>query len=189
MAHRKKPSRPPNEYLPFEETEDCIPPLAAYGEGYRYHVTGLTHDSHGYPSNQPADATRLLSRLQRKMEIHKKDICKFEEYNLDPVPDILVISYGSTARVAKRAVRLAQEENMSVGLLRLITLWPFPDFIVSKLAKKTKAIIVPEQNQGQVIREVERFVKRDIPVVGVFKYDGMIMEPTQIYNAIKEVNV
>lgn len=187
LVERKKPTCPPDDYLPFEMTDDYIPPLAAYGEGYRFHVTGLTHDQRGFPTNRADECEQLLSRLKMKMEYHKKDMWKYDGLFLEPVPDILVISYGSTARVAKRAVRIARDEGISAGLLRVVTIWPFPDEVVRELANKVKGIIVPEQNQGQLICEVERYVRKDIPVVGVHKFDGFIMEPSQIYNAIKEM--
>ncbi|MCD6384195.1 2-oxoacid:acceptor oxidoreductase subunit alpha [Candidatus Sumerlaeota bacterium] len=187
LVERKKPTCPPDDYLPFEMTEDYIPPLAAYGEGYRFHVTGLTHDQRGFPTNRPDEAEQLLTRLKMKMEFHKKDMWKYEGLFLEPVPDILVVTYGSTARVAKRAVRIARDEGISVGLLRVITVWPFPDEVVKQLASEVKGIIVPEQNQGQIICEVERYVRRDIPVVGVHRFDGSMMEPSQIYNTIKEM--
>ncbi len=188
LIERKRPPRGLSRYQPFEITDDLIPPLANYGEGYRFHITGLTHDVYGFPTNRPDEAAELLTRLKQKLELHKKDICKYQEIDLDPAPDILVITYGSTARVARRAVTMAHNEGISAGLLRIITIWPFPDFLVRDLAKKVKAIIVPEQNQGQIIGEVERYVRRDIPVLGVNRFDGMMMEPSQIYNAIKEVN-
>lgn len=187
LVERKKPTCPPDDYLPFEMTDDYIPPLAAYGEGYRFHVTGLTHDQRGFPTNRADECEQLLSRLKMKMEYHKKDMWKYDGLFLEPVPDILVISYGSTARVAKRAVRIARDEGISAGLLRVVTIWPFPDEVVRELANKVKGIIVPEQNQGQLICEVERYVRKDIPVVGVHKFDGFMMEPSQIYNAIKEM--
>ncbi|MCX7765960.1 MAG: 2-oxoacid:acceptor oxidoreductase subunit alpha [Candidatus Sumerlaeia bacterium] len=187
LVSRKKPDSNIDDYQPFAETDDCIPPLAAYGEGIRFHITGLTHDVRGYPTNRADEATQLLTRLQRKIELHKKEMCKYEQLFLEPIPDILVVAYGSTARVAKRAVKIAREQGISVGLLRLITIWPFPDFLVRELAKRVKALIVPEQNQGQLIGEVERCVFREIPIIGVHKFDGFMMEPGQILNAITEV--
>ncbi len=188
LYERKKPSGKDEEYMPYEETENCVPPLAAYGEGYRFHISGLTHDKRGYPTNRPDEAKRLLTRLKKKLDMHKDDICKFVEFHTEPIPDVLVVAYGSTARVAKSAVRMARENNISAGMLRLQTLWPFPSHVVRTYTDKVKAIIVPEQNQGQLICEVERLVRRDIPVVGVNRFDGLIMEPSQIYNAIKEVH-
>lgn len=188
LVERKRPTCPPEEYLPFEETEDLIPPLANFGSGYRFHITGLTHDQRGYPTNRPDEAERLLTRLKNKIDRYTKELTQVEEYFTDEDIDVLVITYGSTARVAKRAIIEAREQGIKAALLRLITIWPFPDFLVKELVSRVKAIVMPEQNQGQLIGEVERCVRRPIPVKGVYKYDGFTMEPYPILKAVLEVN-
>jgi 2-oxoglutarate ferredoxin oxidoreductase subunit alpha len=187
IHERKKPNCSPETYKPFENTADLIPPLANFGSGYRFHVTGLTHDESGFPTNRADEATALLTRLKQKIEQNKDILCRFEEIHCDEDSEVLVIAYGSMARVAKRAVSLARQEGLHVAMLRLITLWPFPDKEVSRLVAKARVVIVPEMNQGQMIGEVERCVRKDMPVIGVNRFDGTLMEPAEILDAIRKV--
>jgi 2-oxoglutarate ferredoxin oxidoreductase subunit alpha len=187
LRNRKKPDCAPEEYKPFGATPDLIPPLASFGSGYRFHVTGLTHDEFGFPTNRPDEATVLLTRLKQKIDTNKDALCRFEELFCDEEFDTLVIAYGSVARVARRAVSLARQEGMRVAMLRLITLWPFPNKIVARLVAKARAVIVPEMNQGQMIGEVERCVRKEMPIIGVNRFDGTLFEPGEILEAFRKV--
>ena len=129
--------------------------MAHAGEGYKFHVTGLTHDERGYPNMTPATQDKLVRRLQDKIRNATDRICLFEEAELDNA-DVVVVSYGITSRVAQRAIDLAHERGMKVGKLRLITAWPFPDEKIADLASHVQAFVVPELNLGQMVREVER---------------------------------
>jgi 2-oxoglutarate ferredoxin oxidoreductase subunit alpha len=184
-VERKRPPCGPGEdgFLPFLADEDLIPPMAYAGEGYRVHFTGLTHDERGYPATNASAHDRLVRRLVAKIRTRAGEIVEYEEHRLDDAT-VGVIAYGSTARSARRAVALAREEGITAGLLRLITLWPFPEERVKKLAKQVRAFIVPELNLGQISREVERLAR--LPVLGVNHAGGAMMPPEPILEAIKE---
>jgi len=187
LIERKKPKCPPGKYRPFERTPDLVPPLAVFGTGYRFHVTGLTHDEFGFPSNNPQEATALLDRLKKKLEHNKDKICTLRTFQCEDQPEILLISYGSSARVAKRGVIQARAEGLRAGMVQLITIWPFPDKQIEALCRSVKAVVVPELNQGQLIGEIDRYVPTGVPVVGINRFDGHIMEPSEILEVVRKV--
>lgn len=183
VVNRVRPTCPPEEYLPYD-TKYEVAPLAAFGEGYRFHVTGLSHKSDGSPTNDSRLIEEGIKRLIRKIENHKEDIWKNEEYCLDDA-EVVVFAYGSTARSARFSVRKAREKGIRAGLLRPLTLWPFPEKAVREVvAAKAKAIIVPEMNLGQIAGEVERCAP-GVKVEGIFRVDGEPINPAQILDAIE----
>ena len=185
-VERKRPRQGPGEngFLPFKADDDLIPPMVHAGEGYRIHFTGLTHDERGYPAITAPAHDRLVRRLVDKVSQKAWEIVEYEEYRLEDAR-VVIIAYGSTARSARRAVGLAREQGIAAGLLRPITLWPFPGERVKKLAERVRAFVVPELNLGQISREVERFTS--LPVLGVNHAGGAMMPPEPILEAIREV--
>lgn len=180
------PDCPPEEFLPYKFTEDDIPPMATFGTGYRFHVTGLCHDETGFPTNDPVQIDRLIRRLNRKISSHRDDIVQVAEEHLDDA-DIGVVAYGSTARAARSAVMLARQEGIAAGLLRPLVLWPFPDREIRALAERVKCILVPELNMGQVAHEVEWAACCKVPVHRLNRVDGEPIPPQDILRAIREV--
>lgn len=183
---RKHAQTPPGDrFEPFLiEDSDLVPPIVHAGEGYHIHYTGLTHDARGYPDMTAATHNELVTRLVEKVRINREQIIRTEGYNLEDA-EIIVISYGCTARSARRAVREARQAGIRAGLLRLVSIWPFPEEQVASLAENAKSVIVAEMNLGQVSREVERCIHR--PVRGVFHAGGMMIPPDPILQAIREV--
>ena len=155
FTRRKHTHKSVEEYLPYGTNGDQVPEMAHAGEGYNFHVTGLTHDEHGYPNMTPPVQDKLVRRLQNKIRDAADRIAMFEEEQLDGA-DVVVVSYGITSRVAQRAIEIAREQGLRVGKLRLITAWPFPENKIRELAAQVKAFVVPELNLGQMVREVER---------------------------------
>jgi 2-oxoglutarate ferredoxin oxidoreductase subunit alpha len=186
IINRKKPVVDKDKYLPYEDTEDLIPPMANFGEGYRFHVTGLTHDETGFPSTNPANASKQINRLLNKIEMHKEDIIEFDEY-LTEDAEIILVSFGAVARSAKSAVKEARSQGKKVGLFRPMTIWPFPEERLKELGKKAKDFIVAEMNMGQLVLEVERIIKSDAVVHLLGKANGEIITPDEIMDKIKEV--
>ncbi len=186
IFNRVKPTVPPEQYLPYEDTPSGVPPMANFGEGYRFHVTGLYHDQRGYPKDKPPIVSALMHRLMRKIELGLDHILSYEDENLDDA-EIAVLAYGSSARSAKSAVRKAREQGLKVGLFRPITLWPFPDKAVEKLASRVKAIVVPEMNMGQMVLEVERASHGKCEVYPLNRVDGEPITPLEVLEKIKEV--
>lgn len=183
VVERKKPNCPPSEYKPYDVKDGNVAPLAAYGEGYRFHVTGLYHAADGFPTSNTKLIQETNERLVNKIDRNKDSICKNEEFCLDDA-EIGVFAYGVCAKSAKFAVKELRSKGIKVGLLRPLTIWPFPDDAVEEMAKKVKTIIVPEMNLGQVVHEVERASKGKCDVRGLFRVDTDPIHPKQIMNAI-----
>jgi len=185
VINRKKPTVPPEEYLPFKPDEDGVPPMANFGEGYRYHITGLVHSEKGLPISDSQQIDHFIKRINNKIEKNIKDILIYEEYLLDDAK-ITLIAYGSVARAAERTVKLAREEGLKVGLLKLLTIWPFCSEEVNKLAQQVDLIIVPEMNLGQMVLEVERASQGKCRVVPYGRVDGELINPIEILGKIQE---
>jgi len=176
---------PPGEYLPFKADEDLVPAMANFGQGYRFHATGLTHDERGYPDTADDSAQwPLIQRLIDKIRVNKHDIIQLEEDGLEDA-EVVVCSYGIAARTALWPMELARKEGIKVGLLRLITVWPFSEERVRELARKVKAFVVPELNWGQIVLEVERCAAGQAEVILVPHPGGDIHKPERVLEAIR----
>ena len=183
-VNRKKASVPREEYEPFMPDDDLVPPMACFGEGYRFHATGLTHDEHGFPKTSSTEVQqRLVRRLCEKIDKNADKIIRVEEVMLDDA-DVVVVAYGIVARAALSAVRKAREKGVKAGLLRLVTLWPFPEKQVARVAKQAKKIVVAEMNCGQLVREVERAAK-ETPVSFLSKLGEEPHTPMEILESIR----
>jgi len=182
---RKRPEGDKENFNPYEFTEDNVPPMPDYGTGYKYHTTGLFHDKTGFPRGTSEDAKRLMDRFSAKLEENKDDIIIYDE-DIREEDKTVVISYGSTVRSAISAVNEAREKGINAGWLKLKTIWPFAGEKIEEIAKKADKIIVPELNQGQLIREVERYVKGRAEVVGINRYDGTLIKPEHVMEEIKK---
>jgi len=183
VVERQKPNCAPSEYKPYEVKDGKVAPLAAYGEGYRFHVTALYHAPDGFPSGNTKLIQESNERLVNKIEKNKAKIWKNEELYLDDA-EIGVFAYGVSAKSAKFAVKELRSKGIKVGLLRPLTIWPFPDDVVEEMAKQVKTIIVPEMNLGQIFYEVQRASKGQCEVKGIFRVDTDPIHPRQIMNAI-----
>ncbi|UCB43858.1 MAG: 2-oxoacid:acceptor oxidoreductase subunit alpha [Dehalococcoidales bacterium] len=186
LITRRRPDVSPGEYWPYVPDDDLIPPMADTGEGYRFHVTGLTHDERGYPAMNPEAQDKLVRRLVEKVERHRNEIIELEEDGIDDA-EVVVCAYGITARVAMIAVERARQAGIRVGMLRLITIWPFPEDKIKRLAGQVKSFVVPEINYGQISLEVERSVAGMSKVVLVPHMGGDVHDPETILEAIRQV--
>jgi 2-oxoglutarate ferredoxin oxidoreductase subunit alpha len=182
---RKRPSKKINgngNFRSFQPDIDLVPPMAHAGEGFCVHFTGLTHDERGYPDMSADTHHALVTRLRDKILQNADQIIRTESYYLEDA-EIVVVSYGCTARSARRAVRQARSRGIPVGLLRLISVWPFPQQILQTLSKQAQVFIVAEMNLGQVRREVAQHVNQ--PVHGVNHAGGAMIAPQPILHAIQ----
>jgi 2-oxoglutarate ferredoxin oxidoreductase subunit alpha len=185
IIERPRPKVPPEWYIPYEDTASGIPPMADFGKGYRYHVTGLIHDVHGFPTQRPDEIGSFIKRIHRKISQHFSEI-QMAEFYLTEDADVVVIAYGCVARSARRAIRDARQEGIKAGLLRLITLWPFIRSAVEKVIQNSKVLIVPEMNMGQISREVKRVNQGKARVLTINRVDGELITPSEILDKIKE---
>ncbi len=164
-------------YLPYSETFDGIPPMQNFGSKFRYHITGLVHNELGVP-DIPASSNKLLKRLYKKIYTHLDDICLTENYRTDDA-EIVIVAYGITARSAYVAVDYARKHNIKAGLIRLITIWPFPTVKIQSILQRASKIVVPELNLGQVAREISRIVPNH-KILQLNKIDGELITPEEI---------
>jgi 2-oxoglutarate ferredoxin oxidoreductase subunit alpha len=186
IFNRVKPTMPPEWYIPYEDTPSGVPPMANFGEGYRYHVTGLTHDIRGFPTSRQDEIGPFIARLHRKISSHFSEIQTAEFFETEDA-EMTVVAYGCVARSAKRAVIEARGKGIKVGLLKLITIWPFMRSAVEKVLQTSKILIVPEMNMGQISREVKRVNRGIAKVYTLNKVDGTIITPPEILNRMMEV--
>ncbi len=188
IINRIKPTVPPQWYKHYDENQKYLSPLASFGEGYRFHVTGLTHDSHGFPTNKPSEAAEMMERLRKKISYNIRDLVQIESYQMEDAK-IAIFAAGITSRAAKAAIVSARAEGIKVGLLRPLTIWPFPDDAVRKMLRNVETVIVPELNQGQLIHEVQRLTKEksDGGLIPINKVSSELITPNDILNKIKEV--
>jgi 2-oxoglutarate/2-oxoacid ferredoxin oxidoreductase subunit alpha len=188
IINRIKPTVPPNWYKHYDNNQKYLSPLASYGEGYRFHVTGLTHDSLGFPTNKANEAEEMSTRLRKKIELNIRDLVQIEGQNMEDAK-IAVFAAGIMSRAAKSAVKQARAEGIKVGVLRPLTIWPFPDDAVRKMLRNVETVIVPELNEGQLIHELQRLVKdrADGKLIPISKVDGTLITPGDILNVIREV--
>jgi len=182
----RRPQVPPGpDFLPYAPDEDGVPPFPLAGMGYRIHVTGLTHDERGYPATTEAGQQKLIPRLIAKIRNNRHDIIDVVEDHIEGA-DVVVVAYGISARTALEPVRMAREEGIRVGLLKLVTVWPFAEERVRQLAPCVKAFVVPELNMGQIVLEVERCAGGQARVIAVTHPGGGIHAPGDILDAIRE---
>jgi len=188
ILDRKWASGPAEGYLPYEPDEDGVPPMPLPGDGYRTHTTGLTHLETGFPTQVPSEVTRVISRLLNKIEDHRDDIEQYELIHCDDA-EILVVTFGISARASERAVNIARERGIKVGLMRLVTLWPFPERKMRELAGRVSHVLVPEMNAGQLILEVERLCPDAVTVTGINRFDGESINPQEVLQKIEEIKL
>lgn len=184
IVPRRKPSVPAGEFNPFQAKEDLVPEMCTAGDGYFVHVTGLTHNEKGYPVINAEAQEKLVRRLVDKIRLNADRIIKIQEENIEDA-DVMVISYGISARTARSAVTTARTRGLRVGFLRLITVWPFPEKRIRELARQVSAFVVPEINFGQIAREVERCAGGHAQTVPITHAGGAIHHPEKILSVIE----
>jgi 2-oxoglutarate ferredoxin oxidoreductase subunit alpha len=183
---RKAPSHAPGDeiFLSYAPGEDLVPPIAHAGEGYKVHMTGLTHDERGYPALNADTHDRLVNRLVDKVRLNAADIELYEEFGTEDA-EVVVVAFGCTARSARQAVTVARQRGIKCGYLRLITVWPFPENRIRALIEEgnVKRFVVPEINLGQLRREVERITS--LPVIRLNHAGGHMPVPDEILELIE----
>ena len=180
---RKRPTKPPGQFKLYEPDDDLVPPMPSAGEGYQVFVESLTHDERGYPVMTAAAQAKLGRRLVDKISKNRFAIYDYEEDNVEGA-DVVVLSYGISARIACRAIDVARARGLRVCFFRLKTAWPFPEERVRQLSRSIKGFVVPELNLGQMVREVERCAVDRCGVLLVGHAGGDVHEPEEILEAI-----
>jgi 2-oxoglutarate ferredoxin oxidoreductase subunit alpha len=187
LFERARPDPDVEDYAPHRGSQDgsVIPPMARFGDGLRFHVDSNIHDEYGFPATERNDiADKLIHRLNNKVSAHADELIVVEENQLDDA-DVAIFAFGSSARAGLEAVDLARAKGIKAGLLKAMTLWPFPDKYVEKWTQRVKAWVVPEMNLGQMVREVRLVVQGRVPVYQLNRVDGLLIEPHQILELIE----
>lgn len=187
LLDRPKAERVLNgKYFPFAtRTPSEVPHIANFGEGFRFNVTSLIHDVDGFPTTAPEKTEALIFRLHEKINSRMKEICLADTDHLQDATMVLC-SYGATARSCIYAAKEARRNGLKVGVIKLKTLWPFPDFIFDGLNPRVKKVIVCEMNMGQIVREVERVAKGRFRVEGVNTFRGTMITPQEIMAKVND---
>ena len=185
LIARRYTEKKPDEALPFELTDDLVSPMLPVGKGYKFHVTGLTHDERGYPVINAEAQEKNVVRLMDKVNKHADDIIWLEESDVEDA-EVVIIAYGISSRVVKPAIARAQKEGIKVGEVKMVTVWPFPEKRVKELASKVKALIMVEMNYGQVFLEMDRIVGGKCATYLAGHAGGTVHKPDDVYRIIKE---
>ena len=186
VSERRWTSKKPGEYKPFEPAAgSLVPEMVKAGDGYRIHVTGLTHDERGYPNMTVPAHEKMQIRLTDKIMKNVDKIVRFEAKDCENA-EVVVVSYGITSRIAQRAMQMARDAGIKAGSFRLITAWPFPERQIAELSKRVKAFVVPELNLGQMVLEVERLAAGRCRTIPVPHVGGTVHDPAVIFKKIQE---
>jgi len=185
LLSRPTPKGRKDRYKPYTPGPNGVAPMAIAGQGYHMHITGLTHDEKGYPVMTVDTHAEMMERLIGKIQNNLDDILITEKYRLDDA-DIVVVSYGVSSRTSLAAVDEARRMGIKVGLLRLITVWPFPEAEIRQLAERVKGFVTVEINLGQIHLEVQRCAGGKAPAYLVGHPGGTIISPDQVIAVLKE---
>jgi len=172
------------DYHPYLPREDGRLPMSDFGGVHRYNVTGLFHDMWGFPSENPVVVHELLRHLVDKIESHVDEVTRYHEYFVEDA-EILLISYGSSARSALHVVADRRKHGERIGLLELQTLWPFPSALVREKTKNARYVVVVEMNMGQVLQSVRESVEKPERVFLSNRVDGVMITPVDIRNILR----
>ncbi|MGY5861162.1 MAG: 2-oxoacid:acceptor oxidoreductase subunit alpha [Candidatus Thorarchaeota archaeon] len=186
LEYRKLATGDPADYLPYKPDDDLVPPMALLGSKYQFYATGLTHDYRGYPTDKEDVQLELVARLNNKILHNADKIIDLERFMLDDA-EIAVVAYGTPSRSARKAIKEAREAGIKAGMLRLKTVWPFPEEALANLASEVKHIIVAEQNYGQVYYMVKA-AAAPTPIHLMAKPAGMPQLPHEILDKIREID-
>jgi 2-oxoglutarate ferredoxin oxidoreductase subunit alpha len=185
VEERPKPTVPPEWYIPYGDPGTGVPPMSPFGDGYRYHVTGLYHDVRGYPTTRKDEVEPLIHRLFSKISRDFDRLQWFDSFYTEDA-QITVIAYGCVARAALRAVKEAREKGLKVGLIKLKLLWPFMRHTIAEVLENSPTVLVPEMNMGQLSREVKRLAQAKCEVITLNKVDGTLITPLEILEKLEE---
>lgn len=187
VVDRKRPDCPPEEYRAYAMTEDLVPPMADFGKGYRYNITGLFHDETGFPTNNTEVAGKQLDRIMKKVENNFDEINIYEEYMLEDA-QYAFITFGGMARSVKEAIRTLRKEGIRIGAFIPKTVWPFPEKQINKLVSDMDSVFVAEMNLGQMILEVQRASQERNKIHAINKANGEVITPEEIIKSFMEVH-
>lgn len=183
ITARQMPTQSPEDFLPYPAAPDGTSPMPAFGDGYKMHITGLTHDERGYPdASNPETHAKLVQRLCDKILHHTDEIARIQTENVDDA-EVIVLSYGAPSRSALKAVRTAREEGIKAGFVKLDIVWPLPEKMIREAVGDAQRVIVVEMNLGQIYYEIQRILPQEVELAS--KIGGEMHLPAEILEIIK----
>jgi 2-oxoglutarate ferredoxin oxidoreductase subunit alpha len=187
IAQRGEPDCPPEDYDTVVSTLDHILPRPPLGSRFKVHATGLVYNRRsGAPdTGSPAVAQDLGRYLREKIYHHRDAISAVEEFEMEGA-EVAIFAYGSVARSARAVVKWARSQGVKVGLVRPLTIWPFPITAVDHMADQVRTVIVPEMNLKQISWEVQAAVAGRAKVVDYGRVDGKLITPDEIEQLIRK---
>jgi len=184
VIDRVRPTVAPDQYLPYNFDGNGTAPLASFGSEYAFHVTTTMHGHNGFASTDPANATRRIAHLHRKIEANRDEIVLTKSFGVEDC-EVLIIAAGATARTARAAAERARQAGVKAGVLQLITIWPFADKEIMAAARNAKHIVVAEMNySGQLAGEIARIVGNSVKLSRVNTYNGEVMYPQAVLQVL-----
>lgn len=180
-----RPKVKPSQYEHYGQDTNVGGAYANMGSGYRFNITGLTHDPKGFPTNRPDETKWKMDRLWSKIVDHRAELVMVEQEFMDDA-EVVLFSYGAAARTCQHVVRQARAQGLRAGLVRPSVVWPFPDQLITEVLRRAKAVVVVEMNQGQMILEVERANRTHTRVLPALRYDGEMITPDEVMNVLQE---
>ncbi|NLU09568.1 MAG: 2-oxoacid:acceptor oxidoreductase subunit alpha [Tepidanaerobacter acetatoxydans] len=188
IINRKKVASTLSDYKPYMDYDsDGIPPMANFGDGIPFHVTGLIHDISGFPSNNPKVTEDLINRLMNKINNNIGDIIEYEKLYMEDA-ETVIVTFGCTARSVLSAIRVLRQEGLKIGMLRLKTIWPFAHIAIKELMQSSvNTLIVAEMNYGQLLETVKASAEGAFRIYGLNKYNGELITPQEVIDKVREV--
>lgn len=184
VVNRKKPVVPPEGFMPFRGEDDLVPRMSEFGDQYKVLYTHNPHDEWGRIAWSPKMYEDLYNRIEKKISSKANEIAIFETAFTDDAK-IVVVAYGSETRGSIEAVRMAREEGIKAGMLKLKNIWPVPEKAMRDATKVAEKVLVPEMNTGRYFHVIKEVVGCDAQVISLPKNQGRIHSPEEILEEIR----
>lgn len=180
VYHRQRPRTSPSEYVHYAEDNNYNSAYGSFGEGLSIHLSGLTHRADGFPINDRETIRWNNNRLKAKID---DNLAYLEDNYIDDDPDAetLIVAFGSAGRSAYEAKLLTDHP---ISYIRIRTVWPFPDATVRRIASGRKRVVVPEMNEGQLCREVQRCIDPAAELISLARNDGAMITPQEVLEVL-----
>lgn len=188
IVNRRRPTCDAADYQPhgYAKYPDGVAELADFGDKkYLTRFTSTTHDAKGEPCGKAENTISFLNHYMNKISNNIDDIVITNAYCMDDA-EYVVIAYGCSVRSALGAMEIGRAAGKKIGVLQMVTVWPFAEKLISDVCGRAKAVIVPEMNCGQYVREVARVNAGRTKVIPVNRIDTEIITPQEILAAVEE---
>lgn len=171
LFNRRYTSAAPEAYLPFGAPENGCPDFAPLGKGYKTIYSLNPHNEKGSIDWDPDDFERLYKRICGKIRENADEICRTERFMMDDA-EYAIVTYGSEVRPSIEAARMARDEGMKVGVLKLCNIWPVPEKAIAEVAGNVSRIFAVEMNMGRYVNEITRVAEGKCKVTPITKNRG-----------------